>query len=500
MTVSSAAASPAGWQVFVTRAVEGVWLRRLAEAGIRPALLIAAIVFLMTFPLIVIRAYHFEEGLTVGIAKAVLEGRGPWYVPSLFGYRWIERPVLLSWLIAVISFPFAEVHQVVARIPVVLSLYAGALLIYGLVRDTASRTASLFAALCFLFSPIILNKVVTAESDVILSVTEFAAFVVWWRGQRAGHTGWGRWIAVGLLLGATALFKGPQPPAFFALGVGGYLLVQRQWRELPGYFLAGIISLGIVGAWFAAVYQGGDHSEWVRYMRLHPSPSFAAFLVQKADFVGRTFVSFLPPVILVIGGLVVGIWKSAGTGREQAGDLPLALGLYGGAALFVLLFWPNALPRYTMPAILAAAALAGLAFDPLMAAARARAWAGATIVTLTILMMYQGLWNWIIAPAAWEKFAASRLPAITVENTIGNSGLPIYAAVRSIDRIFAYLPQETTYLPRDALLAVKAPAWVLAAPATIDDMRRRRGDISITIKVTVPDRRRDISVARIEPK
>ncbi len=47
----------------------------------------------------------------------------------MFNLRWVERPTLLSWIIAAISAPFGSVSQVTARLPIVLFLLAGCLLI-----------------------------------------------------------------------------------------------------------------------------------------------------------------------------------------------------------------------------------------------------------------------------------------------------------------------------------------------------------------------------------
>ena len=201
--------------------------------GLRDEVFLGLVVAAIVFPLISIRAYHYEEGLTAALAKDALSG-SPWYVPDLFGARWIERPVMQSWIAAAISWPFGGVSQISVRLPTVAALFAGALLIWGLVRPRVSRPAALVAALCFLFSPAVLQKAVTAEADILLSVFEFAAFVVWWRGYEAGRIGLVRWLAVGLLLAATALCKGPQPAAFFAFGVGAFILIKRDWKQVAG--------------------------------------------------------------------------------------------------------------------------------------------------------------------------------------------------------------------------------------------------------------------------
>ena len=79
--------------------------------AIRDEMFLALVVAAIVFPLISIRAYHYEEGLTAALARDALSG-SPWYVPDLFGARWIERPVMQSWLAAAISWPFGGVSQI----------------------------------------------------------------------------------------------------------------------------------------------------------------------------------------------------------------------------------------------------------------------------------------------------------------------------------------------------------------------------------------------------
>ena len=260
------------------------------------AVVLALVVLAMAFPLISIRGFHYEEGLTAALARDALSG-SPWYVPDLFGARWVERPVLQSWIVAAISWPLGGVTQFTTRLPGVVALYAGALLIVHLVRPRASRAAALIAALCFLFSPAVLQKVITAEADVILSVFEFAAFVVWWRGLESGRIAIGRWLAIGLLLAATALFKGPQPAAYFALGIGTFILVRRDWGQVPGYALAGFVSLAILASWYFAVYRAADTGTLLMYMRLSSRDTLSDYLFFRLKFAGA-LLTFLPGLLI----------------------------------------------------------------------------------------------------------------------------------------------------------------------------------------------------------
>ena len=67
-----------------------------------PYAAIAVACALLAAPLIFFRGYNSDEGLAVTIARTAVED-GEWLVPHVFNMRWIERPTLLSWIIAAIS-------------------------------------------------------------------------------------------------------------------------------------------------------------------------------------------------------------------------------------------------------------------------------------------------------------------------------------------------------------------------------------------------------------
>ena len=222
-------------------------------------------------PLVFFRGYNSDEGLAVSIARTALED-GEWLVPHMFNLRWVERPTLLSWLIAVISVPIGGVNQFMARLPIVLFLLAGCLLIYALLRKlNASIAASLLGVALFLACPLVIRSNVMITADLPLAVLLFLAFFLWWTGYQQGAIGFGRWLAIGIVLAFAGLLKGPQPLAYFALGIGCYVLLSRSWRQLPGLAMAALICAAPLAFWYAAIYTPGDKSVWAAFMRVHPA-------------------------------------------------------------------------------------------------------------------------------------------------------------------------------------------------------------------------------------
>ena len=212
----------------------------------------------LTGPLVFFRGYNSDEGLAVSIARTALED-GEWLVPHMFNLRWVERPTLLSWIIAAISAPIGGVNQFTARLPIVLFLLAGCLLIYALLRKlNASVAAALLGVALFLACPLVIRSNVMITADLPLAVLLFFAFFLWWTGYQQRALGFGRWLAIGVVLAFAGLLKGPQPLAYFALGIGCYVLLSRSWRQIPGLAMAGVICALPLAFWYAAIYAPGD--------------------------------------------------------------------------------------------------------------------------------------------------------------------------------------------------------------------------------------------------
>ncbi|MGC2460187.1 MAG: glycosyltransferase family 39 protein, partial [Steroidobacteraceae bacterium] len=188
----------------------------------------------LSVPLIFFRGYNSDEGLTVSIARTALEN-GDWLHQYTFNVRWVDSPRLLAWIIAAISEPFGHVSQIAARLPIVLFLLCGCLLIYVLLRKVgAGVAAALFGTALFLACPLVMRGYVMITADMPLAVLLFLAFVLWWSGYAKGSVSVGRWLAIGLVLAVAGLLKGPQLIAYFALGVGVFVLASRSWRQIPG--------------------------------------------------------------------------------------------------------------------------------------------------------------------------------------------------------------------------------------------------------------------------
>jgi 4-amino-4-deoxy-L-arabinose transferase-like glycosyltransferase len=439
-------------------------LLRRFEALRRPYLWIALICFLLVVPAIVLRGAHFEEGTVIGLARGAFED-GHWRTPFLYGQRFAERPVLFSWLLALAGLATGTLTDWMARIPVALSLFAGASLVFYLVRKYASASAAFFGVLCFAASPIVLQKVVTAETDLFVSVLVFFAFVVLWDGERQGGAGVGRWLAVALILSFAVLVKGPPPLGFFFVGLGAYFLLRREWLNFIKLGLVGLIPAGLVVAWYAQVYQPGDEANWLRYNRLNPV-SAGRYIRDIVAFIIAASVQFLPGWPLVMPRAVAALRRPL----APEDKLLAALVLYAGPCLALLMLWPGAHPRYAMPAVLAIAAAAGIGFDRLRTDYPRMV--RATSLIVAALLLYRLTLNWLIMPLAPQLFQRSRYYGQVIAETVAVRPATVYVAWDAMDaNLLVYVPFRVRSLPFAAFAKLQAPAWALVTPEEEQKLR-----------------------------
>ena len=417
---------------------------------------------LLIGPTLALRGTHYEEGTVIALARGAAEG-GYWLVPHEYGFRFVERPVLLSWIIGALGSLAGSIGPVVARLPTVLSLLAGAGMVFWLVRRHANTAAAVFAAVCALVSPMMLQKLITAEPDMLLSALLFAAFLLWWNGIASERATAYRWVATGLVLGLAGLVKGPQPIAYFVLGAGAFLLVRRRWSDLAGAALASAIGLAIVGAWYAAVYQPGDVALWMKHSRM-PDRDFAIgrYLWGVGNFVVSLALECLPAVLL----LGPALWRLRRMEAGEKRELLLALILYAGCCTLVLAIWPGGRTRYAMPGLWALAAIAGLVLGEVKAARPLLVRTAATIAT--ILFCYQATITWLAMPMLSDLFESAKRVGTTLTALRAATPGTLFVHAGQFDHnavVYVRMPIRAVSVPEMA----QAPAgWALVSAADLE--------------------------------
>ena len=438
-------------------------------------LLIICLWAIAVFPNLSVRSFIWEEGTNAEIARDILSN-GNLLQPEVYGVRWNEKPSLLPWLIAGVSKVTGEVNEFSARLPAMIAVVLTALLVQSLTRRYASLNASLLAALLFMFSPMLLQKLAIAEPDTLVTRFSFAAFVVWWNGVEASDVGWWRWIGCGLLLAVLAMAKGPQPVGYFALGVSAYVVVTRRWRDVPGLFVCLLIPAGATIAWAAAVYRPGDEATWISYARLRSVPNVTDYFVRNTH-VFLNLVAELMPAIL----LVPLLWRA----RDAEWNIPpvaLPLVLYAGLCTIAVVVWPGSNSRYAMPCAPAIAVLAGFAWDAI--AGTKYAWLRRmTVAIACVLTAFQIVLANAVLPLFADRFGGSRIAGQSIERAIRANPAPAFCTDLATNQLFYMRAGPIRCVDPADLGSIAAPAWLIMPREQAPLLARLNHDLSMRAAV-----------------
>jgi 4-amino-4-deoxy-L-arabinose transferase-like glycosyltransferase len=429
-------------------------------------------------PNLTVRSLVWDEGINAELARDIL-ARGNLLEPAIYGMRWNEKPSLLPWLIAAAARLTGGVNEWSVRLAPMLAVLITALLVQRLTRRYASMPASLFAAMAFMFCPLVLRKLTIGEPETVITALSFAAFVIWWHGEEGGRTAGWRWLACGVLLAILTMAKGPQPVGYFALGVGGYLIARRRWAALPGLVLCLALPAAATIAWAMAVYRVGDLRVWMNYMRLGTRIDLLQYLRGQPTFAGGLMLDLLPSTIL-LPFLLIPRWRRQTVATPIPVITPLLL--YAGLCTLALLVWPSAKTRYAMTAAPAVAVLAGLVIDPLWR--RGHPAARAAGVIAAALFAYQVLLVTVAMPLFAERFGGTRRAAATLDNAIAAAPGPVYTLGGLYSSVLFYVPRPIHLVLDLQGAAISTPAWVLAPSAQVERFERLHPGLAVRVVVT----------------
>jgi hypothetical protein len=173
-------------------------------------------------------------------------------------------------------------------------------------------------------------------------------------------------------------------------------------------------------------------------------------------------------------------------GRWRTDDLALALLLYAFCCTIVLFFFPGVRVRYSMPAVLALAAAAGLAFERLRSE-QPRLVNGALAV-IGGLAIYQIVLSWIVMPAAPQKFERSRAIAQAVESAIRTEPATLYGLAPDFNKnVFAYIRAPIRVVWTREFRAQPRPAWILVSRHLAQQLQKADPQLSFQLRAVFDD-------------
>ncbi|MBA2585560.1 MAG: glycosyltransferase family 39 protein, partial [Chthoniobacterales bacterium] len=282
-------------------------------------------------------------------------------VPMIGSEPYLRKPPLVNWLVAGSFKLFGARDEWTARLPSALCVLLVALAFVTVARGALGRGA-LWAAFAWLLNFGILEKGRLIEIEALYVSLFGLALICWLAFWQERRSPWLTWLIPAIFLGAGLLAKGPVHLLFFYSVVAAVLWRDRQLRALthPAHFIGLILMLGIFAAWAL------PYLEMLRDTRVAGvwSRQFSG-RVAGEDFQlnhwllnsPRAVAYFLPWAAL-LPFVRVNLLSDQ---RERA----LAKGVVWGTAIpfLVVNLLPGDLPRYSMPALVPACWLVGVAVN-----------------------------------------------------------------------------------------------------------------------------------------
>ncbi len=252
------------------------------------------------------------------LARDIL-ARGDWLWPKLNGAGYYNKPPLMAWLIALVSWPGGDVTEFTAVVPSACAAVATALIVYHLGRTLVGDRASRFAALIAITTQGFFLHARLSLPDMVMTcliTASMAMFVRMMRDPRGSA-----WVGFYGFAGAAFWAKGPAGLLPLAVGIV-YGIVTRGARTWSLRARSGLpLVAGFVGLWWllgalsdttafgAAV--ASDHFLWY----LPQAPGFTAF----TEPIRNTFAVLFPWVLLapLVIGYAIRLLREPGVETER---------------------------------------------------------------------------------------------------------------------------------------------------------------------------------------
>ena len=321
------------------------------------AILILTLV-ITTFGISAYGLYEPHEGHFAMVGQEMVL-RGDWITPTLNGDRYLNKPPLLYWLIALSTTIFGTT-EFAARLPIALAGWVGIIIAWQWTRELwgirASRVVALMLSVSlgwFIFTHQLLTDVLLAT--LILASSYFLWRLIW------KPNSYGYFYALYFSLGLCVLTKGFIGIVLPLLNCLGLSIVQQDekiWRRIkPGKGI--LVILAIISPWFIAVdaanpgfisyFIVNEHIK--RFFDLRFPPDYEVSKISALGFLVIAVVwclpwsLFLPQVI----GFMWRDWKPIKSKRRRDGILILAI----ASVTPILFFLPlsSRLIYYSIPAV-----------------------------------------------------------------------------------------------------------------------------------------------------
>jgi 4-amino-4-deoxy-L-arabinose transferase-like glycosyltransferase len=410
-----------------------------------------------------------EEGRRILPAVTMLE-TGDFLIPHVGSEPYFRKPPLVNWLVAASFKVTGHRNEWTARLPSALCVLAVALAFIFVARASLGANGSLMAALIWMvnFGMIEKGRLIEIEAlYVSLLGLAMICWLSWWEQRRSP---WLTWIVPSVFLGLGVLAKGPVHLLFFYAVVVAVLYRAGELRKLwhPAH-LAGIVTvLAVFAAWAVPYWQAMRGANLAQNW----SGEFTGRLGGD-DFKVTSWLMNLPRGLAYFlpWTLLLPLVPGARFPTQRQANLSRAL-IWGCAIPFVVVnLLPGSLPRYSMPALVAASWLMAMTLSAsqirlpgwwpakriLAGERRLRFVIGTTIVAGLALCLY----GFAVVPAL-QRRAKVKPIAAQIDALVPKSE-PLYAVDPDYQPFLFYIRSRLIYVSRVDDLPLSA-RYVLIQP------------------------------------
>ena len=300
-----------------------------------------------------------EEGKRVMPAVQMLQA-GSYLVPFLAGHPYLNKPPLVSWLVAASFRVLGIRNEWSARLPSAILSLLVAVVIVTAGRTNLGARGSLFAAICWLTTLEVIAQGRTIETDAINASLLAMALVLWLAFWQRNCSAWVTFTIPWIFLGFGFLTKGPGLLLFFYSIVIAVALQTGRLRSLlhPAHLTGIAIMLAIFFAW-AIPFFSAVHSDSLGQVWRHEVTAILFGEKGRSENWALNFprgVAFFLPWVLLLPFIRF-------NRIENLVEREIARGLFLGSFVpfAIVLLFPGSTPRYVLPLAAPLCLLIGLA-------------------------------------------------------------------------------------------------------------------------------------------
>ena len=162
--------------------------------------------------------------------------RGDWVTPYANGVRFLDKPPMMYWLMAV-SYRVFGISEFAARLPSAVAVLGTAMLLFFIGRETGGASSGFAAGVSVAFSigTILFTRTVFPDMIFVFFLTLALISFLWWHSNRENQA-LSAMVFYGSLAGAI-LTKGLIGVVFPLVIVAVFLFGMRDWRSLTKFHL-----------------------------------------------------------------------------------------------------------------------------------------------------------------------------------------------------------------------------------------------------------------------